>query len=47
MDSLEVLYGDFNATDAYGVDCYISSFGLSVAKEYTQRGIATKMLKTR
>lgn len=48
MDSLDVLYGDFGGvTDAYGVDCYIGSFGLSVAGDYARRGIATELLQTR
>lgn len=47
IDTLFLLYADFDVFDRYKVDKYIGSFGLSVAKAYMGRGIGRELLLVR
>lgn len=40
-------YGKFDVFAKYGVDKYLSSFGMSVPKKYKGRKIGEKMLEAR
>lgn len=47
IDTLSLLYVDFDVFDHYKVNKYIGSLGLSVAKPYVGRGIGRELLLAR
>lgn len=42
-----LLYTNFKPFEHYGVDKFLTSFGLSVSREYRGRGIGDRLLETR
>lgn len=42
-----VAYENFDTCEHYGIDQYLTSFGLSVDKKYRGRGIGEQLLLTR
>lgn len=47
MKIFEVLYKDLDMFDKYETDAYLTSFGLSVSREYRGRGIGERLLEAR
>lgn len=47
FDIVFLLYKDINIFELYGVDKYLSSFGLYVVQKYRGRGIGEQLLRTR
>lgn len=47
FDLMMILYENFNVFENYGVDKYLTSFGLSVGRKYRGRAIGDHFLATR
>lgn len=47
FDLMMILYENFDTFEHYGVDKYLTSFGLSVGRKYRGRSIGDHFLATR